>query len=336
MPDAIDVDALAASIVAGDKSAIGRALNLVEDRRTLAESTTEALLTALVAARPQGASHRVGITGPPGVGKSTLTAALARELRSRDQTVGVVAVDPSSRRSGGALLGDRARMAFDPSDRGLFVRSLSTAGEAGGLSYAAHAAAVVLGAAFDVVVLETTGVGQTETDVEHVADTVCLVIQPGSGDTLQFIKAGIMEIPDVLVVNKADQGRLAKRAAHELEGALAALQAVGVGQGAQWKVPVCLVSARDRQGVAELASALDAHRVALGELGMRQKREQGDLAWTCALFERRHGEHGVAALGGREALQGQAKTLLEGGQTALAAARSLSYRYLASIVTARP
>jgi len=333
MPEADVIEALAAGILAVDKAAIGRALNLVENRRQENQTFIEALLASLASARPQGAHHRVGITGPPGVGKSTLTAALARELRARAQTVGILAVDPSSIRSGGALLGDRARMAFDPGDLGLFVRSLSTAGEAGGLSYAVHAAADVLGAAFDVVVMETTGVGQTETDVEHVADTVCLVIQPGSGDVLQFIKAGIMEIPDILVVNKADHGRLAKRAANDLAGALAALRAVGVRADSGWHVPVCLVSARDRQGIQEFADLLASHRDSLGDQGVRERRDQGRLAWGCALFERRHGEHGIAALGGRDAVRMRVASRLAAGQTAPSAARELGGAYLGIVAS---
>ncbi|MET0390230.1 MAG: GTP-binding protein, partial [Polyangiales bacterium] len=177
-----------------EKIAVAAALNLIEDRRPSALPRIEALLHALAAEKPADFGQRVGLTGPPGVGKSTLTAALARKYRELGRSVGVLAVDPSSTRSGGALLGDRARMSFDPEDTGLFVRSLATAGEAGGLAHAANAAVEVLATAYDRVLVETTGVGQTETDVEHVVDTVCLVIQPGSGDVLQFIKAGIMEI----------------------------------------------------------------------------------------------------------------------------------------------
>src|SRR6185437_15914402 len=143
----------------------------------------------------EGGGHRVGLTGPPGVGKITLASALAAELRKRGHTVGVLAVDPSSRRSGGALLGDRARIDTEPGDQGLFVRSLATGGELGGLARAAPASVLVLAAAYDRVLVETVGVGQSETDIEHVVDTVVFVVQPGSGDALQFLKAGIMEIP---------------------------------------------------------------------------------------------------------------------------------------------
>ena len=207
------IEALIASLVpgvrAGERVAVARALNIVEDRRPSARARIAALLRALGGGRAEG--HRIGLTGPPGVGKSTLVSTLAATLRARGQTVGVLAVDPSSPRSGGALLGDRARIDTDPDDQGLFVRSLATAGELGGLARAAPAAVMVLAAAYDRVLVETVGVGQSETDVEHVVDTVVFVVQPGSGDALQFLKAGIMEIPDVLVVNKADMGETAAR-----------------------------------------------------------------------------------------------------------------------------
>lgn len=319
-------------VAAGDKPAVARALNLIEDRRPSAEASIEALLTELATRTPQDAGQRIGLTGPPGVGKSTLTAALARAMRERQQSVGVVAVDPTSVRSGGALLGDRSRMAFDPGDAGLFVRSLSTGGEAGGLAYAVPAAVEVLAAAFDRVIVETTGVGQTETDVELVVDTVALVIQPGSGDVLQFIKAGIMEIPDVIVVNKGDHGRLAQRAASDLSGALDALRSLGMGAAAaQWEVPVLVTSARERTGIEPLLDAFEAHRRALGPEAVRARRRRGAAAWALDLLRRRFGEHGVATLGGRGALLSEITESLQAGRQALAIATTLGERYLAEI-----
>ena len=146
-----------------------------------------------------------------------------RAWRAGGRSVAVLAVDPSSRRSGGSLLGDRARIPFDPADAGVFIRSTAAAGRLGGLAPATRAAAHALAAAFDVVVVETVGVGQSETDVAEVADTVAVIVQPGSGDVLQFLKAGIMEIPDVLVVTKADLGDVARRARRDLHAALRSL-----------------------------------------------------------------------------------------------------------------
>ena len=165
-------------------------------------------------------AHLVGVTGPPGAGKSTLLCALVAEWRDAGRTVAVLAVDPSSKRSGGSLLGDRARIDHDPKDDGILIRSTAAGGRLGGLAAATREAAQALAAAFDVVVVETVGVGQSETDVEEVCDTVAVVVQPGSGDALQFLKAGIMEVPDVLVVTKADLGDVASAPARDLDQAL--------------------------------------------------------------------------------------------------------------------
>ncbi|MBX3251826.1 MAG: AAA family ATPase [Myxococcales bacterium] len=322
--DGSSVGALAAGVRAHQKLAISQALNLVEDRRPAARDAVSALLGALHEPNVPAQGQRVGLTGPPGVGKSSLAAALARELRHRGRTVGVVAIDPTSVRSGGSILGDRARMGFDPSDEGIFVRSFATGGEAGGLSWATHAAVEVLGAAYEVVLVETTGVGQTETDVRHVADTVALVIQPGSGDVLQFIKAGVMEIPDVLVVNKADHEALAARALADLRGAAHSVASAGAG-GA---LPMVATSATIGLGVAALADALDAHHRSLDALEAR--RLEGDVAWSMQLFVRRHGEHGVLTLGGRAALEAELRQRRgEGSPPALA--ERLSERFLAAL-----
>ncbi len=269
----LDVDALAARVLARDRAAIAQALNLSEDRRAPARAAMAALLGRFRCDGALERSHRVGITGPPGVGKSTLVSALSRALRSHEPpaTVGVLAIDPSSVRSGGALLGDRTRIAPDPADHGLFVRSLATAGELGGLARSVPLGVLVLSAAFDVALVETVGVGQTETDVSHVVDTVVFVVQPGSGDALQFLKAGVMEVPDILVVNKADQSELARRALAELRSALASLQNAGIGSGADHRAaPVVLTSARDGTGIDALAAAIATHHSA--------QRASGDLA----------------------------------------------------------
>jgi LAO/AO transport system kinase len=215
-----------------------------------------------------------------------------RAWRERGRTVGVLAVDPSSKRSGGALLGDRARIDADPADRGLFIRSMAAGERLGGLAPATRAAAQALAAAFDVVVIETVGVGQSETEVAEAADTVVVVVQPGSGDVLQFLKAGIMEVPDVLVVTKADLGAVADRAARDLRAALRSL-----GDGA----PVLAVSSiRPVAGIEELADALERHRTGI-DLGAARTRARrlGALADYVA----EHGERGLRALGGRRSAE---------------------------------
>jgi LAO/AO transport system kinase len=320
--------ALASRIAAADKSSVALALNVIEDRRPEALARTTRLLAAL---QPRPGVHRIGLTGPPGVGKSTLTSALARELRDRGSTVGIVAVDPSSLRSGGALLGDRARMDFDPTDQGLFVRSLATAGDTGGLAHAARAVVAVLSAAYDRVLVETTGVGQSETDVEHAVDTVCLVVQPGSGDVLQFIKAGIMEIPDVLVVNKGDQQPLARRAASDLTAALSALHGAGVAASDGWTPPVLVTSARDRTGIEALADALSQHLAALGTRGLQERRYAGAMNWALSGFLRRHGSYGAEVLGGAESVRGRIAAALAAGASPLAISEQLSSAYLSAL-----
>jgi LAO/AO transport system kinase len=301
--EAIDdlVGAIAPGVLAGERSAVARALNLVEDRRPEARPRIAALLRALGEGRSAG--HRVGLTGPPGVGKSTLVSALAGELRKRGHTVGVLAVDPSSRRSGGALLGDRARIDTEPGDQGLFVRSLATAGELGGLARAAPASVLVLAAAYDRVLVETVGVGQSETDIEHVVDTVVFVVQPGSGDALQFLKAGIMEIPDLLVVNKADMGEAATRARAELLGVLRTAKAAGVSSTALGQAgtgsDVVLLSAARKQGVDTLVDAIDRHRATQTASGaLLERRVHGQVEWGLRELLRRIGEEGVAREGG--------------------------------------
>jgi LAO/AO transport system kinase len=273
-----------------DLSAAPAALNLLENRSPEKREAIAALLAEVSPARLGGEApgHVVGVTGPPGAGKSTLLSALVRVWRAGGRSVAVLAVDPSSRRSGGALLGDRARIDADPADRGLFIRSMAAGERLGGLAPATRAAAQALSAAFDVVVVETVGVGQSETDVAEVADTVAVVVQPGAGDVLQFLKAGIMEVPDVLVVTKADLGAVADRSVRDLRMALRSLGG---------KAPVLAVSSiPPPAGVEALAAALDEHRAGLDLAAARTRaRRLGALAD----FAAEHGERGLRALGGR-------------------------------------
>ena len=243
------------SLAAGGKPALAAALAQLE--RAPEDEATLALLDAAYAA-PR--AQVVGVTGPPGVGKSTLLGALIAHWRGEGRTVGVIAVDPSSRASGGALLGDRTRLRTDPGDAGIFVRSMAARDKLGGLAALTVSAMVLMRALFDIVLIETVGVGQSETDVAGAADTVVLCVQPGSGDSLQFMKAGIVEIPHVVVVTKSDLGAAAERARAD---ALAVL-GLAAGREAGWEVPVLLLSALRRDGIAELAAAIDSHWRSLG------------------------------------------------------------------------
>jgi GTPase len=277
---------LAARLRARDLTAAPATLNLVENRAKRAEAA--ALLAELGTDAP---AHVVGITGPPGAGKSTLLSALVREWRARGRSVAVLAVDPSSKRSGGALLGDRARIEHDPADRDVFIRSMAAGERLGGLAPATRAAAQALASAFDVVVIETVGVGQSETDVAEAADTVAVVVQPGAGDALQFLKAGIMEIPDVLVITKADLGAVARRAEHDLRAALGAL-------GAKHTPVVAVAALPPVQGIAEVAAELASHRASLD---LAARRTAARRLGALADFVAEHGERGLRALGGRRA-----------------------------------
>ncbi|MGZ8647203.1 MAG: ArgK/MeaB family GTPase [Solirubrobacteraceae bacterium] len=276
-----------------DLTAAPAALNVLENRGAREEAA--ALLAEVAPDRLGGEApaHVVGVTGPPGAGKSTLLSALAKAWRADGRTVAVLAVDPTSKRSGGALLGDRVRIETDPADRGLFVRSTAAGERLGGLAPATRAAAQALAAAFDVVVIETVGVGQSETEVAEAADTVAVIVQPASGDVLQFLKAGIMEVPDVLVVTKADFGPIAHRAQRDLHAALGSL---GAGD-----VPVVAVSAiPPPAGIDELVAALDAHRE---RLDLSATRTRARRLGALADFVAEHGERGLRELGGRRAAQ---------------------------------
>ena len=293
--------ALGARLRARDLSAAPAALNLVENRAPARRPEIEALLAEVSPARLGGeaGAHVVGVTGPPGAGKSTLLGALIGGWRARGRTVAVLAVDPTSRRSGGALLGDRARIDADPADRGLFIRSMAAGERLGGLAPATRAAAQALAPAFDVVVLETVGVGQSETEVAEAADTVAVVVQPGSGDVLQFLKAGIMEIPDVLVVTKADLGTVAQRALRDLRSALRSL-------GDREAAVLAVSSLPPATGIDELIDALDAHRAGLD---LAAARVRGRRLGALADYVAEHGERGLRALGGRRAAARWLETL---------------------------
>lgn len=274
-------------IAAGGKRALAAALARVER-----EAGTADVVALLDEAYAQPRGWGIGITGPPGVGKSTLINALIAHWRKSGETVGVIAVDPSSRLSGGALLGDRARMASDPSDQGVFIRSLAARGRLGGLADMAFATVVLMRALFDRVLVESVGVGQSEAEIVSVSDTVVLCVQPGSGDALQFMKAGIMEIPAIAVVTKADMGAAAERTAAELNAALSLVAS------ADWTIPVLSVSTASGAGVGELAETIDRHRQHLmaGENHVAQRAGQA-RTWISGTVVSAAGQQGLDLVG---------------------------------------
>jgi len=284
---------LGARLRDGDLGAAPAVLNLVENRAPERRDEVSQLMAELAPARLGGEAraHVIGVTGPPGAGKSTLLSALVAAWRAAGRSVAVLAVDPTSKRSGGALLGDRARIVHDPDDAAVFIRSTAAGDRLGGLAPATRAAAQALAVAFDVVVVETVGVGQSETEVAEVADSVAVIVQPGSGDALQFLKSGIMEIPDVLVVTKADLGLAAQRALGDLRAALRST-------GAHATEVVGVSSLPPPQGIDALIDALEAHR---GRIDLSARRLAARRASALADFAVEHGEHGVRALGGRRA-----------------------------------
>jgi LAO/AO transport system kinase len=278
-------------LASGDRSAGPAALNLIEDRSPRGREAAAELMAQVSPASLGGEApaHVIGLTGPPGAGKSSRRSALVREWRDRGRTVAVLAVDPSSKRSGGSLLGDRARIDHDPKDDGILIRSTAAGGRLGGLAAPTREAVQALAAAFDIVVVETVGVGQSETDVEEVSDTTVVVVQPGSGDTLQFIKAGIMEVPDLLVVTKADLGDVALRARRDLAAALRSL-------GSRETKVLAVASLPPPEGIDKLADALDEHRSST-DIAARRLRARRLAALDEVTVE--HGERALRALGGR-------------------------------------
>jgi LAO/AO transport system kinase len=278
------------SLRSGGKAALARVLAQIE--RAPDSPETVALLDA---AYDAPLAHVVGMTGPPGVGKSTLMNALIGGWRRAGRTVACIAVDPSSRRSGGALLGDRTRLSTDPEDQGIFVRSMAARDRLGGLAALTVSAMVVMRALYDVVLIETVGVGQSETDVVGVADSVLFCVQPGSGDSLQFMKAGIAEIPHIVVVTKADMEQAARRARADVLGALSL---GGAGETAGWTVPVLLVSSLRQDGLDPLVETIDAHAAHLAQDRRLQTiRHAQAEQWLAEAVRERWGREGIRRAG---------------------------------------
>jgi LAO/AO transport system kinase len=259
-------DSLAAGVRAGDKRALARAITLVENSEPLAYEVVKELYPET------GHAYGIGVTGPPGVGKSTLIGALVRHVRDADKSVGVISVDPSSPFSKGALLGDRIRLADHFLDPEVFIRSMGTRGHQGGLSEATLQAMLVLDAAGkDLVFLETVGAGQSEVEVITIADTVLLVLMPGSGDSIQALKAGIMEIPDVIAINKMDHPA-AKTMLNEVRSVLS------LDKESAWKPPIVLTEAARGENVPELWAKVEEHRAFLEEEGRLEEQRRRNLA----------------------------------------------------------
>ncbi|WP_328607089.1 methylmalonyl Co-A mutase-associated GTPase MeaB [Amycolatopsis sp. NBC_00345] len=273
-----DLDELVGRAREGQPRAVARLISLVEDASPRVADIAR-LLTPHT-----GNARVVGLTGPPGVGKSTSTSALLTALRSAGLRVGVLAIDPSSPFSGGALLGDRIRMTEHATDPGVFIRSMATRGHLGGLSWATPQAVRVLDAAgFDVVLIETVGVGQSEVDVVKLADTTVVLLAPGMGDGIQAAKAGVLEIADVFVVNKADRDG-AEATVHDLK------QMISLARrelrGPSWRQPIVRTIASKGEGAAEVVAALDSHHAWLtahGELARRRAARARDEVEAIAL-----------------------------------------------------
>jgi LAO/AO transport system kinase len=277
---------LVSGVREGDRRALARAISLVENGEPLAYDLVRDLYPET------GGSYALGVTGPPGVGKSTLIASLVRHVRGRGTTVGVISVDPSSPFSRGALLGDRIRLSDHFLDPGVFIRSMGTRGHLGGLAEATLQALLVLDAAGkDVVFLETVGAGQSEVEVIGIADTVLLVLMPGSGDSVQALKAGIMEIPDVIAVNKMDHPA-AKTMLNEVRSVLS------LDREREWRPPIVLTEAARGENVPELWERIEEHRAFLAEEGRLEERRRRNLARevfsVASLRAKRHLEQAVA------------------------------------------
>lgn len=257
---------------AGDTIALAKIISLIENRVSGYQEILDALYPKT------GRAYRIGITGPPGAGKSSLVDKLTPLYRAESKRVAILACDPTSPFTGGALLGDRIRMLDLLSDEGVYIRSMATRGSLGGLAKAAQEVALALDAfGFDIIFLETIGVGQVEVDIVQAADTVVLVLVPQSGDAIQAMKAGLMEIADVFCVNKADQG--------EADLAVKNLQTVLSLVMRDWMPPIVPTVALTNQGIEKLKAAIEKHRAFLGEAGLQARRRERLRAFLRQLIE---------------------------------------------------
>ena len=278
----VDVDALVEGVRAGKRAAVSRSITLVESSRADHRTAARELLTELTP--DAGGAVRLGISGVPGVGKSTFVEALGGHLTGQGKRVGVLAVDPSSVRTGGSVLGDKTRMPDLSVDRNAYIRPSPTAGTLGGVARATTQAMIVLEAAgYDVVLVETVGVGQSEVTVSGMVDTFLFLTLARTGDQLQGIKKGILEIADVITVNKADGPgeQPAREAARDLAGAIRLVH--GKAEDGQWVPPVLTCSALEHAGIDEVWRHVLAHRDSMGERGLAGKRAEQQLEFTWSL-----------------------------------------------------
>lgn len=301
-----EVAGLLERFVRGDRRALARALTWIEDQQPGFEQLLHATHAGL------GRAFRVGVTGPPGAGKSTLTEKFALLCRRRDQKVAVLAVDPSSPFTGGALLGDRIRMQDLTLDDGVFIRSMASRGRLGGLATTSLEAADLLEAfGFDIVIHETVGVGQTERDIVSAADTTVVVLVPESGDAVQTMKAGLMEIADVFVVNKAD-----RPGAGNLERALTATLGLRPRADREWNPPIVRTVAVEGEGIEELAAAIDAHRTHCQQSGVLIAKQRARSAERIRdLVTRRIDVHLWERSGGEKILERALDRIRDGDAT---------------------
>lgn len=270
-------------IADGGRAALANALSMIES-----DPLTPSSCALLDQAWEKGTGHVVGLTGSPGAGKSTLIGALLTPLSQAGHSVAVLAVDPSSQASGGALLGDRIRFDADPDSDKIFIRSMAARNHLGGVAATTMPAAVLLRALYDWVIVETVGVGQSETAIVSLADTIVLCAVPGAGDTLQWMKSGIAEIPDIIAITKSDQQTVAQKALADVRAGLA------LGLDEDGRSPIALaLSARNGDGVPELIQAMEDHCTA-GAKNRSWQREQGLNQWARVLIQNRFGEHGLA------------------------------------------
>ncbi len=348
-PPPCPYDELLREFEAGQPTALARAISIVENQRDGFQELLNVLHPRL------GQAHRIGVTGPPGAGKSTLTAALVKHYRSEGERIGIVAVDPTSPYTGGALLGDRIRMNELALDEGVFIRSMATRGSIGGLALTTKEVADVMDAfGFDRVIVETVGVGQSELGVAAAADSAVVMLVPESGDSIQAMKAGLMEASDVFVINKADRPgaeRMAKEVAMMLHlrlgkalrnvpahrgvdqkrassGARAREATAGVGDRARdWEIPVLQTVAETGQGVAAVVEALERHLVWLEASGERDRRRARRLELRVREEVERRVQRRIWA-------EGQGGAILEESLGALASGASTPYEVAARILIA--